>query len=138
MKKFFKKPLNIVSVALAVLGIVGILVMLIVPHGVKYTYKGQIGGAEYKQTIKFKGDKMYVLGDDSEGMNYEIKDGKLIVMGVEYNKINAFKFDVKMGSQTMTYKCTMTYVFFVVACAMAVAGIAGTVYGTLRLKKKKS
>ena len=37
MKKFFSKPFNLVSCLLAVLGLIGIIVMLVVPHGGKYT-----------------------------------------------------------------------------------------------------
>lgn len=146
MKNFFKKPLNIVSVALAVLGIVGILVMLIVPHGGKYVYKTTENDVEMQMTLKFKGDKIstsYKIGskktESDDVVTYEIKDGKLYVadMNTGY-KINAFKIVMGEGEDAWVYKCTMTYVFFVVACAMAVAGIAGTVYGALTLKKKKS
>lgn len=139
MKKFFKKPLNIVSVALAVLGLVGILVMLIVPHGGKYTYKTEVGGTEVKHTVTFKSDKFYSGDDDGIGVKYEIKDGKLYLNGssVASAKINAFKITVGEGDGAMVYKCVMTDVFFAIACAMTVAGAAGIVYGALTLKKKK-
>lgn len=138
MKKFFKKPLNIVSLVLAVLGLVGMIVILCVPHGGKYSYKGEIGGVEYKQTVTFKGDKLY-FSDDDEGLgtSYEIKDGKLVVGGIEYSKINAFKFDIKIGTQTATYKCTMSYVFFIVACVMLAVGASGMIYGAVAKPKKK-
>lgn len=143
MKKFFKKPLNIVSVALAVLGLVGILVMLIVPHGGKYVYKETKGDIEYSVTYKFKGDKVKVTMaagklEESAELSYKIKDGKISITDFgEGAKINAFKITSGSGEDKTVAKCTMTYVFFVIACAMTVAGAAGIVYGALTLKKKK-
>lgn len=132
------------SVALTVLGIVGILVMLIVPHGGKYVCKTTQNDEKVSITFKLKGDKLYQsmkMGSETkespEPSTYEIKDGKIYVDGDDTGyKINAFKLVVGEGEDAMVFKCTMTYVFFVVACVMAVAGIAGTVYGALRLKKE--
>ena len=148
MKKFFKKPLNVFSFALVVLGLIGVIVMLVVPHGAKYsrTYKDEDG--KVVSVYELKGGKIYnsvKLGDEwvTEDVllgEYEVKGGKLSYkvgdIGVELGKINAFRFIPKGESEN--YTCKMTVVFFVIACVMVVAGSSGMIYGIVTNKKPKS
>ena len=149
MKNFFKKPLNLVSFLLAVLGLVGIIVMLVVPHGKTYTETVKVGDKEVYARMEFKDGKIYssTKADDewTEPVSmgeYSISKGKLSYkvpatgLSVEIGKVNAFRF-VPLDSEDVKYTCKMTVVFFVVACAMTVVGAAGLVYGTLSSKKKK-
>lgn len=149
MKKFFKKPLNIASVALMVVGIVVMVALLIIPHGGTYTHKseGEVLGVkyEYTQVLKLKGDKVYSsVKSESESLSekemelgtYKIDSGELVMNGVKTGmSINAFKITSKNSDESFTCKLNVT--IMIVACAMAVVGLAGTVYGALTLKKKK-
>lgn len=150
MKKFFKKPLNVLSLVLAVLGLIGIVVMLVVPHGATYTrtVKDEDGKkATYTYTIK--SNKIYQTSvidgttvlDNVELGTVEVKSGKLAykvgAISTEVGNINAFKLEVKGVSTTYTYKCNLTIVFFVIACVMTALGVVGLVYGAVGKPKKK-
>ena len=147
MKNFIKKPLNLVSLLLAVLGLVGIIVMLVVPHGKTYTATVTVGDNEVHARMELKDGKVYAStkADDewSEEVamgEYSISKGKISyklgAISTELGEINAFRF-IPGDSDDVKYTCKMTVVFFVIACAMAVVGAAGIVYGTLSSKKKK-
>ncbi len=148
MKKFFKKPLNVVSFALAVLGLIGIIVMLVVPHGRTYTSKTTENDKTSISYVTLKGGKLYsslkvdgeYVYEDKEFGEYSIDKGKLSykagLVSIEVGEINSFKLSVVDDDATMT--CNMTVVFFVIACVMAVFGLAGTIYGFVAPKKKSS
>ena len=145
MKKFFKKPFNIVSLALAVLGLVGMIVILCVPHGGTYKSTDEVNGTKVTYYYEFKGNDMYMniktdgkFEYEGEGKkiaeNVEFKGGKAYLAGVELFKINAFRIAPELADETMT--CTASVVFFIIAGAMFLVGAAGTVYA-LAFKKKK-
>ena len=149
MKKFFKKPLNVVSLILAVLGLVGMIVILCVPHGGKYTYTKKEDGKTYTSVVKFEKGELYTNSaidgewatkEDAKMGKYRITKGNLSysLTGTAYTdvgKINAFKITVK-GSDEV-YKCTASITFFVIACVMLALGAAGMVYGAVAKPKKK-
>lgn len=150
MKKFFKKPLNIVSLVLAVLGLVGMIVILCVPHGGTYTYTKKEDGKKYKAIVQLKDGNLYSnyaidgewASDENEKVGkYRITDGNLSysVTGtayVDYAKINAFKITIT-GSDEMTYTCTASVTFFIIACVMLAVGASGMIYGAVAKPKKK-
>ena len=147
MKKFFKKPLNLVSFVLAVLGLIGIAVMLIVPHGKTYTATMTVGDNEVHARMVLKDGKIYASTkaddkwtDEVAMGEYSISKGKISyklgAISTELGEINAFRF-IPGDSEDVKYTCKMTVVFFVVACAMLVVGATGMAYGTLSSKKKK-
>lgn len=149
MKKFFSKKLNLVSVVLAVLGLVGILVMLIVPHGTKYTRTTTELEKEVTSVYEFKDGKIYsslkVDGEytyeDEVIGEYVIDGGKLSYkvpatgLSVELGKINAFRYQPN-DADDVKYTCTLTVVFFVIACVMTVVGVVGVLYGAVINNKK--
>lgn len=151
MKKFFSKKLNIASVILAFLGLVGILVMLIIPHGGKYERTYTELEKEITQTYELKDGKIYsstmidgeYTVEDLLLGEYTINGGKisykvpLTGVSVELGEINAFRY--KKGDAK--YTCNLTVIFFAIACVMTVVGGAGIVYGavsTNKASKKKS
>ena len=145
MKNFFKKPFNIVSLALAVLGLVGMIVILCVPHGGTYKTTEEVNGTKVTYYYQFKGNDLYMniktdgkLSYEGDGQkvasDVEFKGGKAYLKGVELFKINAFRIAPESGEDTMT--CTASVVFFVVAGVMFLVGVAGTVYGVAKKKKK--
>ena len=149
MKKFFNKPFNLVSLLMTILGLVGIVVMLVVPHGGKYTRKYEVGDKKAVSVVKLSDGKIYtrekvdgewvtddyvLLGEydiDSKKISY-----KLGAVSVEFGKINSFKYVSHVGENE--YTCTMTVVFFAIACIMLVAGSLGLVYAGATSKAKKS
>lgn len=149
MKKFFKKPLNIVSLVLAVLGLVGMIVILCVPHGGTYTYTKKEDGKKYKALVQLKDGNLYSnyavdgewASDENEKVGkYRITDGNLSysVTGtayVDYAKINAFKITINGADES--YTCTASVVFFIVACVMLAVGASGMIYGAVAKPKKK-
>lgn len=152
MKKFFKKPLNVLSLVLAVLGLIGIVVMLVVPHGAVYTRTVKDDdGKKSTFTYTIKNNKIYqtsvvdgtTILDNQELGSVEVKDGKLYykvsALGVEtkteVGKINSFKLTSKVSDET--YTCKLTVVFFAVACAMTLLGVVGLVCGAVKKPKKK-
>lgn len=150
MKKFFKKPLNLASFVLMVVGVVVMVALLVIPHGQTYTYsKKDDDGKKAVMTITLKGDKLYssyeydgkALYEDEEVGEYVVNKGmlsyKIGAFSYEVGKINAFKITAKDGDTEDAYTCKLNVAIMVVACAMAVVGLAGTVYGSLTLKKKK-
>ena len=149
MKNFFKKPLNIVSFLLAVLGLVGIVVMLVVPHGRTYTTTAEVAGEEVEARLVLKDGKIYtgtkIDGEWKEASmgEYEVSKGKLSYkvpatgLSVELGKINTFRFVPTDAEEDIKYTCKMTVVFFTIACVMLVVGAAGMVYGSVSSKKKK-
>ena len=151
MKKFFSKKLNLLSVVLAVLGLVGILVMLIVPHGGKYTRTYTELEKEWTTTYELKDGKIYsskkvdgeYITQDALLGEYVIDGGKLSYkvpltgVSVELGDINAFRYQPK-GAEDVKYTCTLTVIFFVVACVMTVLGLAGVVCGALKTNKKST
>ncbi len=143
MKNFFKKPLNIVSVVLAVLGIVGMIVILCVPHGKTYTMKDEVAGKEVTYKYVFKGDEVYMSvktdgeweSDETPIMtNVEYKGGKAYIANVEAFKINAFRITAEGMDEPMT--CAASIAFFIIAGVMTLVGVAGVAYGALSKKKK--
>ena len=149
MKKFFNKRLNLLSVILAVLGVVGVLVLFIVPHGAKYTRTYTETEKEFTAIYELKDGKIYsstkfdgeYLTEDVLLGEYEIKGGKisykvpLTGLSIEFGEINAFRYQPK-ATEDVKYTCTLTVVFFVIACAMIVVGLAGTVYGLRKTNTK--
>ncbi len=148
MKKFFKKPLNVVSLILAVLGLVGMIVILCVPHGGTYKYTKKEDGKTYTSVVKFKKDGLYTntaidgewaADEDVKIGDYTISKGKLSykvgAVSTEVGKINAFKITAKGTDEV--YKCTASITFFVIACVMLALGAAGMVYGAVAKPKKK-
>lgn len=152
MKKFFKKPLNVLSLVLAVLGLIGIVVMLVVPHGAAYTRTvTDDNGKKSTYTYTIKSNKLYATSvvdgktviDNQELGTIEVSKGslyyKVSALGVEtkteVGKINAF--EIKANLTDETYKCTLTMVFFVIACVMTALGVVGLVYGAVAKPKKK-
>jgi len=147
MKNFVKKPLNLVSLILAVLGVVGILVMLIVPHGKTYTATVKVGNTETYARMELKDGEIYTstkVDDEwTKGVSmgdFDVEKGNLVhktsVTSTKLGKINAFRF-VPAGTDDVKYTCKLTIVFFVIACVMTVVGGAGIVYGAVSSKKKK-
>lgn len=146
MKKFFSKKLNIFSVILAVLGLVGILVMLIVPNGGKYERKYTESNKDITQIYELKEGKIYsstiidgrYTVEDLLLGEYTINGGKisykvpLTGVSVEFGEINAFRY--QKGDEA--YTCKLTVIFFAIACVMTLAGGAGIVYGMVSSKKK--
>lgn len=143
MKKFFKKPFNIVSLVLAVLGLVGMIVILCVPHGGTYKKTEEVDGSKVTGYYMLKGDEVYVNlktegkfeyeGDGQKILSgVEYKGGKAYVLGVEAFEVNAFR--IVVADETLT--CTASVVFFIIAGVMFLVGAAGTVYA-LAFKKKK-
>ena len=146
MKRFFSKKLNIVSMILAVLGLVGVLVMLIVPHGAKYERKYTELEKEITQVYEIKDGKIYsstmidgkYTVEDLLLGEYTINGGKisykvpLTGVSVEFGEINAFRY--KAGD--VEYTCVLTNIFFAVACVMTLVGGVGIVYGAVSTKKK--
>lgn len=147
MKKFFNKKSNAISVVLAVLGLVGILVMLIVPHGGKYTRTYEKLNKEITEIIELKDGKIYssskvdgkFVTEDLVVGEYAIDSGKISYkvggLSVEFGEINAFRYQPK-GVDEVKYTCSLMVVFFVIACAMTVVGVLGTVYGLTNANKK--
>ena len=142
MKKFFKKPFNIVSFALAVLGLIGMIVILCVPHGGTYKAVEEMDDTRVVSYIKFEGNEVYArtkVGDKFDGDyekvgEVEIKGGKAYLLGVELFEVNAFRIKSDVIDETMT--CAASVAFFIIAGVMFLAGTAGTVYA-LAFKKKK-
>ena len=142
MKKFFKKPFNIVSLALAVLGLVGMIVILCVPHGGTYKKTEEVDGSKITGYYMLKGDEVYMNiktegkfeyeGDGYKVLsNVEYKGGKAYVAGVEVFEVNAFR--IVVADESMT--CAASVAFFIIAGVMFLAGAAGTVVGVLKKKK---
>lgn len=150
MKKFFKKPLNLVSFVLMLVGVVAIVALLIIPHGQTYTYTHtDDNGKKSVATVTLEGDKMKTkLEYDGNELSspvdatYKVEKGKLYTLTkvgsletkLEIGKINAFKIT---ATDDNVYTCKLNVTIMVVACAMAVVGLAGIIYGSLTLKKKK-
>lgn len=150
MKKFFKKPLNLVSFVLMVVGVVAMVALLVIPHGQTYTYTHtDDNGKKSVMSITLKGDKLYssleydgeTKYEDEEIGEYIVNKGtlsyKILGVSTEIGKINAFKITSKDSDNKEAYTCKLNVTIMVVACAMAVVGLAGTIYGSLTLKKKK-
>ncbi len=150
MKKFFKKPLNLVSFVLMVVGVVAMVALLVIPHGQTYTYTHtDDNGKKTVMSITLKGDKLYssleydgeTKYEDKEIGEYIVNKGtlsyKILGVSTEIGKINAFKITSKDSDNKEAYTCKLNVTIMVVACAMAVVGLAGTIYGSLTLKKKK-
>lgn len=151
MKKFFKKPLNLVSFVLMLVGVVAIVTLLIIPHGQTYTYTHtDDNGKKSVATVTLEGDKMKTkLEYDGNELSspvdatYKVEKGKLYTVATAFGsevktpvgEINAFKYTPTGSDEAFTCKLNVT--IMVVACAMAVVGLAGTIYGSLTLKKKK-
>ena len=147
MKNNAKKTLKFVSLALAVLGIIGIIMMLVIPHGGTYSAKVKEGEKEITTIYKLKDGKIYnslktddkYTYEDVELGEYVINDGKISykagLVSIELGEINSFKIVTKIGEKELT--CKMTQIFFVIACVMTVLGVAGTVYSVVSSKKKK-
>ena len=149
MKKFLNKKTNILSLVLAVLGLVGILVMLIVPHGAKYTRTYTELEKEFTETYELKDGKIYSsLESDGKYITEDVLLGEYVIDGgkisykvpltglsVELGEINAFRYQPKLSDE-VKYTCSLTVVFFVVACVMTVAGACGVVYGLMSSNKK--
>ena len=147
MKKFFRKPFNIVSILLTVLGLIGIIVMIVVPHGGRYTRKYEIGDKKAVSVVTLKGGKIYshekidgkwateeavLLGEyEIDGRKISYKVG---AVSVEFGKINSFKYISNVGENA--YTCKMTIAFFAIACVMFVSGTLGLVYGVASSKTK--
>ena len=150
MKKFFNKRSNVLSVILAVLGLVGILVLLVVPHGGRYTRTYTETEKEFTSILELKDGKIYSSTKlDGEYVTEDVLLGEYLIQGgkisykvpltglsVEFGEINAFSFKQKGADAKFT--CTMTWVFFVVACAMTVIGLAGVACGLKGENKKKT
>ena len=147
MKKFISKPRNLVSLILAVLGLVGILVMLIVPHGAKYTNTTTLNDEKIVSCIELKDGKLYSSTkadgewtDEIAIGEYSISKGKLSYklggVSVEVGKINAFRIKIA-DAEDNTATCKMTVVFFAIACVMTVVGATGLVLGATSKSKKK-
>ena len=148
MKNFFKKPFNLVSFLMAVLGLVGVIVMLVVPHGGKYTRKYEVADKKGVSVVKLSDGKIYtrekidgkwltedyvLVGKydiDSKNISYKVGDA----VSIPYGKINSFKY----VSGELEYTCNATVVFFAIACFMLVAGSLGLVYAGATSKVKKS
>lgn len=150
MKKFFKKPLNLVSFVLMVVGVVVMVALLVIPHGQTYTYTHTADdGKKSVRSITLKGDKLYssyeydgeTMYEDKEIGEYIVNKGtlsyKILGVSTEIGKINAFKITSKDSDNKEACTCKLNVTIMVVACAMAVVGLAGTIYGSLTLKKKK-
>ncbi len=149
MKKFFKKPLNVVSLILAVLGLVGMIVILCVPHGGKYTYTKKEDGKTYKAIYVLKDGNLYsntavdgewTTKEDKKVGKYRITKGNLSysITGtayIDFAKINSFKMTLSNSDESLT--CTASVTFFVVACVMLALGAVGMVYGAVAKPKKK-
>ena len=149
MKKFFNKKQNIFFTILAVLGLVGILVLLVVPHGGKYTRTYTETEKKYTASYELKDGKIYsstmvdgeYITEDVLLGEYTISDGKisykvpLTGLSVELGEINAFRYEPKL-SEDVKYTCSLTVLFFVVACVMTVAGLGGVVYSLAGSNKK--
>lgn len=147
MKKFFSKPFNIVSTLLTVLGLIGIIVMLVVPHGGKYTRKHEVGDKKAVSVITLKDGKIYThekvdgkwLTEDEVLLGEYKIDGRKIsykagALSYEFGKINSFKYISDAGENA--YTCKMTVTFFAIACVMLVSGALGLVYGVASSKTK--
>ena len=150
MKKFFKKPLNVVSLILAVLGLIGMVVILCVPHGGTYKYTKKEDDKTYTQTITFKKDGLYsntaidgewATDEDVKIGDYSISKGKLSykvgAVSTEVGKVNAFRISSKIAGEEYVYKCAASITFFVIACVMLALGAAGMVYGAVAKPKRK-
>ena len=151
MKKFFNKKSNVLSVILAVLGLVGILVLLVVPHGGKYTRTYTETEKKFTAIIELKDGKIYSSTKlDGEYVTEDVLLGEYLIQGgkisykvpltglsVEFGEINAFRYKPN-GTDDIQYTCTMTWVFFVVACAMMAVGVAGVACGLKAGNKKKT
>lgn len=149
MKKFFSKPFNLVSCLLAVLGLIGIIVMLVVPHGGKYTRGYEVGDKKAVSVVKLSDGKIYsrekidgewvtddyvLVGEydiDSKKISYKVG-----AASVEFGKINSFKYVSHIGENE--YTCKLTVAFFAIACVMLVAGSLGLVYAGATSKAKSS
>lgn len=146
MKKFFKKPFNIVSLVLAVLGLIGMIVILCIPHGGTYKMTDEVDGTKVTYYYIFKGDDLYMNiktegkfeyeGDGQKVFDkVEFKGGKAYVLNREMFKINAFRLEIEDVEKTFT--CTASIVFFIVAGVMFIAGAAGLTKALVFKKKKK-
>ncbi len=149
MKKFFNKKQNVFYTILAVLGLVGILVMLVVPHGAKYTRTYKETEKKYTATYELKDGKIYSsTAVDGEYLTEDVLLGEYVISGgkisykvpltglaVELGEINAFRYQPK-GLDDVKYTCSLTIVFFVVACAMTLIGLVGIVGGAVTGNKK--
>ena len=149
MKKFFSKPFNLVSCLLAVLGLVGIIVMLVVPHGGKYTRSYEVGDKKAVSVVKLSDGKIYtrekvdgkwVTDDYVLVGEYDIGSKKISykvgAVSVEFGKINSFKYISNVGDNE--YVCKLTVAFFAIACIMLISGSLGLVYAGATSKAKKS
>lgn len=142
MKNFFKKPFNIISFALALLGLVGMIVILCVPHGGVYKATEEMDGTKVVSYVKFEGNEVYSrtkIGDKFDGDyekvgEVEFKNGKAYLLGRELFEVNAFRIKSDFIDETMT--CAASVAFFIIAGVMFLVGTAGTVY-SLAFKKKK-
>ena len=141
MKNFFKKPFNIVSLALAVLGLVGMIVILCVPHGGTYKKTEEVDGKKVTAYVMLKGDEVYMNSkidgelqfkeDQKIASDVEYKGGKAYYANIEVFEANAFR--ITLDGETMT--CAASIAFFIIAGVMFLAGAAGTVFAVVRKKK---
>ena len=149
MKKFFNKKQNIFFTVLAVLGLIGILVMLVVPHGGKYTRTYELAEKKCTESYELKDGKIYsssmvdgkYLTEDVLMGEYVISGGKisykvpLTGLSIELGEINAFRVK-SIVDEDIKYTCSLTVVFFVIACVMTLAGAGGMICGMKTSNKK--
>ena len=150
MKRFFNSKKNVFFTILAVLGLVGILVLLVVPHGGKYTRTYTETEKKFSASYELKDGKVYsssmvdgeYLTEDVLLGEYVISGGKisykvpLTGLSVELGKINAFRFQPNLNEEG-TYTCALSIAFFAVACVMTILGVAGIACGIKQKKKKR-
>lgn len=148
MKKFFKKPLNIISLALTVIGIAVMIIMLAIPYGGKYKRTWKSGGSDYVKTIEFiklvgndmVEDELLRNGERLFGRSYfyQVEDGVLTYIGEHSGaKVNSFKIVYGTGEDQVVFKNNKNIAIFIAGCAVAVVGLAGIVYGALTVNKPK-
>ena len=149
MKKFFDKKQNILFTILAVIGLIGIVALLVIPHGGKYTRTYKDGEKKYTASYELKDGKIYsstmldgeYLTEDVLLGEYVIDGGKisykvpLTGLAVELGEINAFRYKANLDEDAK-YTCSLNVVIFVVACVMTIAGVGGMVFGMLGSNKK--
>ena len=156
MKNFFKKKSTIAALVFIFAGIIALVVMSFIPHGVKYktqsnvTYGDAMNG-DYIKIVEFIGDgkmktyRQYESGkiDQVQIYNYEIKDGILYQNGIKFGEIDVYEIrtssiHINGKKQYFGYECMAAKITKYVSYGFMVIGVFILIKPIFIKKKEKS
>lgn len=135
IKKFCKKPLFIISLALSFVFFASLIIMISIPNGKTYVYKYKEDGFDYTYQINL-GDKYectHTFIDENGNLNnadaikqekydYKVKSGKLYLVNgkddeIEIAEINSRKlklnFNIEDGKDSSVLVCKVNQSLFI-------------------------